>query len=94
MTDSPNKIDCIRYTAPDRIPSEVLEAAAEIGFYISRTPTMIDGWPKLLLYYQQQIICHNYHRYGNLKERALKKESVSLQNGWPQNAPLRVHKLF
>jgi hypothetical protein len=33
---------------------------------------MIDGWPKLLKYYQQQIICHNYHRYGNLKERALK----------------------
>jgi RHH-type proline utilization regulon transcriptional repressor/proline dehydrogenase/delta 1-pyrroline-5-carboxylate dehydrogenase len=32
---------------------------------------MIDGRIELVQYYQQQSICHNYHRYGNLGERTL-----------------------
>jgi len=65
------KVDRIRYAAPDRVPPEVFKAAADTGFYISRTPVMIDGRLELLQYYQQQSICNNYHRYGNLGERAL-----------------------
>jgi RHH-type proline utilization regulon transcriptional repressor/proline dehydrogenase/delta 1-pyrroline-5-carboxylate dehydrogenase len=65
------KVDRIRYAAPDSVPPEVFKAAAETGFYLSRTPVMIDGRLELLQYYQQQSICHNYHRYGNLGERAL-----------------------
>jgi RHH-type proline utilization regulon transcriptional repressor/proline dehydrogenase/delta 1-pyrroline-5-carboxylate dehydrogenase len=65
------KIDRIRYAAPDRVPPAVFKAAAETGFYISRTPVMIDGRLELLQYYQQQSICNNYHRYGNLGERSL-----------------------
>jgi RHH-type proline utilization regulon transcriptional repressor/proline dehydrogenase/delta 1-pyrroline-5-carboxylate dehydrogenase len=61
----------IRYAAPDRVPPAVFEAAAETGFYISRTPVMMDGRLELLQYYRQQSICNNYHRYGNLGERAL-----------------------
>ena len=30
----------------------------------------LEGSIELLQYYQQQSICHNYHRYGNLGERA------------------------
>ena len=65
------KVNRFRYAAPDRVPREVFEAAAETGFYISRTPVMMDGRIELLQYYQQQSICNNYHRYGNLGERAL-----------------------
>jgi hypothetical protein len=28
----------------------------------------LEGSIELLQYYQQQSICHNYHRYGNLGE--------------------------
>jgi RHH-type proline utilization regulon transcriptional repressor/proline dehydrogenase/delta 1-pyrroline-5-carboxylate dehydrogenase len=62
-------IDRIRYAAPERVPRDVLHAAAEIGFYIARTPVMMDGRVELLQYYRQQSICDNYHRYGNLGER-------------------------
>jgi RHH-type proline utilization regulon transcriptional repressor/proline dehydrogenase/delta 1-pyrroline-5-carboxylate dehydrogenase len=65
------QVDRIRYAAPDRVPPAVFKAAAETGFYISRTPVMIDGRLELLQYYQQQSICNNYHRYGNLGERVL-----------------------
>jgi RHH-type proline utilization regulon transcriptional repressor/proline dehydrogenase/delta 1-pyrroline-5-carboxylate dehydrogenase len=70
-------IDRIRYAAPERVPREVLRAAAEIGFYIARTPVMMDGRIELLQYYCQQSICDNYHRYGNLGERASEFESKS-----------------
>ncbi len=61
----------IRYSAPDRVPFKVFRAAAETGFYVSRTPVYMDGRLELLQYFQQQAICDNYHRYGNLGERAL-----------------------
>ena len=64
-------IQRIRYTHPDRVPAAVLEAAAEKGFYISRTPVMMEGRIELLQYFQEQSLCDNYHRYGNLGERAM-----------------------
>ena len=63
-------IQRIRYAHPDRVPPAVLEAAAETGFFISRTPVMMEGRIELLQYFQEQSICDNYHRYGNLAERA------------------------
>jgi RHH-type proline utilization regulon transcriptional repressor/proline dehydrogenase/delta 1-pyrroline-5-carboxylate dehydrogenase len=71
LLESIPKVDRIRYAAPDRVPPEVFNTAAETGFFISRTPVMIDGRLELLQYYRQQSICNNYHRYGNLGERAL-----------------------
>jgi RHH-type proline utilization regulon transcriptional repressor/proline dehydrogenase/delta 1-pyrroline-5-carboxylate dehydrogenase len=68
-------IDRIRYAAPERVPQDVYRAAAEAGFYIARTPVMVDGRIELLQYYRQQSICNNYHRYGNLGERAPEFES-------------------
>ena len=64
------KIDRIRYAAPDRVPKEVFAAAAETGFYIARTPVLMEGRIELLQYYRQQSVCTNYHRYGNLGFRA------------------------
>ena len=64
------KIDRIRYAAPRRVPEAVFEAAASSGFYIARTPVLMEGRIELLQYLRQQSICNNYHRYGNLGERA------------------------
>jgi RHH-type proline utilization regulon transcriptional repressor/proline dehydrogenase/delta 1-pyrroline-5-carboxylate dehydrogenase len=65
------EVDRIRYAAPERVPEAVYSVAAETGFYIARAPVMQDGRIELLHYYRQQSICDNYHRYGNLGERAL-----------------------
>jgi len=45
-------IDRIRYAAPERVPQDVRRAAAETGFYIARTPVMMDGRIELLQYYR------------------------------------------
>jgi RHH-type proline utilization regulon transcriptional repressor/proline dehydrogenase/delta 1-pyrroline-5-carboxylate dehydrogenase len=66
-----SKIQRLRYARPDRAPSAVLAAAAELGFYISRTPVLMEGGIELLHYFQEQSICDNYHRYGNLGERGM-----------------------
>jgi len=71
LLKSISKVDRIRYAAPDRVAPAVFQAAADTGFYISRAPIMMEGRLELVQYYQQQSICHNYHRYGNLGERAL-----------------------
>jgi RHH-type proline utilization regulon transcriptional repressor/proline dehydrogenase/delta 1-pyrroline-5-carboxylate dehydrogenase len=63
-------VDRIRYASPDRVPQHLFQAAAETGFYVARTPVVMEGRIELLQYYRQQSICHNYHRYGNLGERA------------------------
>jgi RHH-type proline utilization regulon transcriptional repressor/proline dehydrogenase/delta 1-pyrroline-5-carboxylate dehydrogenase len=61
----------IRYAAPDRVPEEVYQRAAELGFYIARQPVMMEGRIELLQYFHEQAVCRNYHRYGNLGERSL-----------------------
>ncbi len=70
LIDKIPSIDRIRYAAPDRVPPELFKAAAKTGFYIARTPVTMEGRIELLHYYRQQSICHTYHRYGNLGERA------------------------
>jgi RHH-type proline utilization regulon transcriptional repressor/proline dehydrogenase/delta 1-pyrroline-5-carboxylate dehydrogenase len=67
-------VDRIRYAAPDRVSQEVCEAAAKIGFYIAKTKVMMEGRIELLQYYREQSICNNYHRFGNLGERAWQEE--------------------
>ncbi|MCK5071031.1 MAG: aldehyde dehydrogenase, partial [Desulfocapsa sp.] len=71
LTEDMGTLDRIRYGAPDRVPVKVFEVAAQTGFYISRTPVYMEGQLELLQYFQQQSICNNYHRYGNLGERSM-----------------------
>ena len=61
----------VRYASPERASAQVLEAAAERGFYVAREPVLIEGRIELLHYVQNQSVCDMYHRYGNLGERAL-----------------------
>jgi RHH-type proline utilization regulon transcriptional repressor/proline dehydrogenase/delta 1-pyrroline-5-carboxylate dehydrogenase len=71
LIDMIPQIQGIRYSNPDLVPKEIFEAAAKRGFYISRTKVVMEGRIELLQYFQEQSICNNYHRYGNLGERAL-----------------------
>jgi RHH-type proline utilization regulon transcriptional repressor/proline dehydrogenase/delta 1-pyrroline-5-carboxylate dehydrogenase len=70
LIESIPTIDRIRYAAPSRVASTVFAAAAETGFYISREPVLMEGRIELLQYLRQQSICNEYHRYGNLGDRA------------------------
>jgi RHH-type proline utilization regulon transcriptional repressor/proline dehydrogenase/delta 1-pyrroline-5-carboxylate dehydrogenase len=63
-------LERIRYAAPDRVPEHVLGAAAAKGYYIARAPVLMEGRLELLHYVMNQSVCDNYHRYGNLGERA------------------------
>jgi RHH-type proline utilization regulon transcriptional repressor/proline dehydrogenase/delta 1-pyrroline-5-carboxylate dehydrogenase len=60
----------VRYAAPDRVPEPVLRAAAGKGYYIARAPVLMEGRLELMHYMVNQSVCDNYHRYGNLGERA------------------------
>ncbi|MCG6895179.1 MAG: bifunctional proline dehydrogenase/L-glutamate gamma-semialdehyde dehydrogenase [Desulfobacteraceae bacterium] len=71
LVDMIPQVDRIRYAAPDRVPEAVAAAAAESGFFIARSPVAMEGRIELLQYFQQQAVCNNYHRYGNLGERAV-----------------------
>jgi RHH-type proline utilization regulon transcriptional repressor/proline dehydrogenase/delta 1-pyrroline-5-carboxylate dehydrogenase len=59
----------VRYAAPERVPQAVLKSAARTGYYLARSPVLMEGRLELLHYVQNQSICNNYHRYGNLGER-------------------------
>jgi len=65
------EIHRIRYASPDRVSGKIFQAAAETGFFISRSKVSMEGRIELLHYFQEQSICFNYHRCGNLGERAL-----------------------
>jgi RHH-type proline utilization regulon transcriptional repressor/proline dehydrogenase/delta 1-pyrroline-5-carboxylate dehydrogenase len=65
------QVQRIRYASADRVPDAVFQAAAQTGLYIARTPVMMEGRIEMLQYLQEQSICNNYHRYGNLGERVL-----------------------
>ena len=71
LADMIPEIDRIRYAARDRVPEAVFAAAARRGFYISRAPVFMEGRIELLQYFRQQSVCDNYHRYGNLGDRAV-----------------------
>ncbi len=63
-------VERIRYAAPERVPADVMTAAARRGFYIARAPVLMEGRLELIHYYQNQSICDTYHRYGNLGDRS------------------------
>ena len=65
------RIPLIRYAAADRVPLTVYEAAAEKGYHIARRRVLMEGRVEMINYFQEQALCNNYHRYGNLGERGL-----------------------
>jgi RHH-type proline utilization regulon transcriptional repressor/proline dehydrogenase/delta 1-pyrroline-5-carboxylate dehydrogenase len=60
----------VRYAAPDRVPAEIFDAVKDTGLYIARAPVLTEGRIELLWYMCEQSISTDYHRYGNLGQRA------------------------
>ena len=60
----------VRYAATGRVPAPVFEAAREAGLFVAAAPVLAEGRIELLWYLREQSISRDYHRYGNLGERA------------------------
>lgn len=65
----------VRYAAPNRVPESILSAVGDSGIYIARSPVLAEGRIELLWYLREQSISFDYHRYGNLGERADEERS-------------------
>ena len=60
----------VRYAGPGRVSREVLAAANDTGVFVARAPVLAEGRVELLWYLREQSISRDYHRYGNIGERA------------------------
>jgi RHH-type proline utilization regulon transcriptional repressor/proline dehydrogenase/delta 1-pyrroline-5-carboxylate dehydrogenase len=67
--------DRIRYAARDRAPAEILAAAHRAGIFVARAPVLAHGRIELLWYLSEQSISRDYHRYGNLGQRAAEERA-------------------
>jgi RHH-type proline utilization regulon transcriptional repressor/proline dehydrogenase/delta 1-pyrroline-5-carboxylate dehydrogenase len=70
--------DRVRYAAPDRVPARIFEAAHATGLFVARTPVLSEGRIELLWYLREQSISCDYHRYGNLGQRAAEQRAEVL----------------
>ena len=62
--------DRVRYAAPDRVPLEVQQAGNAANGCIVGVPVSAEGRLELLWYLREQSLSIDYHRYGNLGNRA------------------------
>jgi RHH-type transcriptional regulator, proline utilization regulon repressor / proline dehydrogenase / delta 1-pyrroline-5-carboxylate dehydrogenase len=69
------QIGRVRYAAPDRVPLSVLQAGNEAGGCVVSTPVSVEGRLEMLWYLREQSISTDYHRYGNLGNRAQEKRA-------------------
>jgi RHH-type proline utilization regulon transcriptional repressor/proline dehydrogenase/delta 1-pyrroline-5-carboxylate dehydrogenase len=60
----------LRYAAPERVPEAIRRAVLDRYVHVADTPVLEAGRIELLWYVQEQSICVDYHRYGNLGRRA------------------------
>lgn len=68
----------VRYAAPDRVPASVLSAVGDSGIFVAKAPVLAEGRIELLWYLREQSISFDYHRYGNLGERAEEERAAVL----------------
>ncbi len=66
----PHAHERIRFSASDRVPQELRRAAAESAAYLADQPVLGHGRIELIWYLREQSISFDYHRYGNLGDRA------------------------
>ena len=65
----------LRYAAADRVPAEIREAVIGRYIHIADAPVVAVGRVELLWYVQEQSVCVDYHRYGNLGSRSAEKRA-------------------
>ena len=65
----------IRYSSPEAVPSAIREAVIGNYVHIADSPVLPIGRVELMWYVQEQSVCIDYHRYGNLGARASEKRA-------------------
>jgi len=60
----------VRYADPSRVAPPVRRAAASVGLHLATAPVLALGRIELLHYLREQSLSSDYHRYGNLGDRA------------------------
>jgi RHH-type proline utilization regulon transcriptional repressor/proline dehydrogenase/delta 1-pyrroline-5-carboxylate dehydrogenase len=65
-----HQVERARYAAPDRVPLEIRQAAADALQYTADTPPVANGRIELLWFMREQSLSVVYHRYGNLGARS------------------------
>ena len=60
----------IRYSSPEAVPSAIREAVIGNYVHIADSPVLSIGRVELMWCVQEQSVCIDYHRYGNLGARA------------------------
>ncbi len=68
----------VRYAAPERVPEVVMRATGATGIYIAKSPVLAEGRIELLWYLREQSISFDYHRYGNLGDRAGEERAATM----------------
>ncbi|MBI81578.1 MAG: proline dehydrogenase [Planctomycetaceae bacterium] len=70
--------DRVRYASRNRVPQSIFDAVAASGHYVAHHNVFFHGRIELLWYLQEQSVCIDYHRYGNLGDRAGQKRQEPL----------------
>lgn len=60
----------LRYASPARVPEPIRKAVIGRYIHIADSPVVPVGRVELLWYVQEQSVCTDYHRYGNLGNRS------------------------
>ena len=63
-------VDRVRLLGSESEPKVIAAACIERFVPCLRRPVVANGWVELLWFLQEQSVCHDYHRYGNLGRRA------------------------
>lgn len=69
------QVDRIRLLGSEPEPKIIATACIERFVPCLRRPVVANGWVELLWFLQEQSVCHDYHRYGNLGRRATEPRS-------------------
>jgi RHH-type proline utilization regulon transcriptional repressor/proline dehydrogenase/delta 1-pyrroline-5-carboxylate dehydrogenase len=64
------QVDRVRYAAPERPTLEVLQSGNAANGCVVSVPVSAEGRLEMLWYLREQSISVDYHRYGNLGNRA------------------------
>ncbi len=72
------QVERIRTAGPGRVSEAVLRAATEHCVHLASEPVLAEGRVELLWHLREQSLSHDYHRYGNLGERAGEARSEPL----------------
>lgn len=72
------EIHRLRYASADRVPDVIRRGVIGHYIHIADTPVISHGRVELMSYVEEQSICTDYHRYGNLGARADEKRQPVL----------------